>query len=121
MIVFTTQTLALSMRGNQIENVIMSSPVWELGHITPVQVKKSLFGSQSYYIEITPSVRGTKQTIYISDERKAKKVHQTLLEAKQKYRAGYDSSDNCHYRIADVPQVLESYTVTFSLTFLLST
>ena len=105
MIVFTTHALALGMRGNIIERVIFSCPIWEMGHITEVQTKRSLFGNPSYFIEITPNTRGNKQQIYVGQEGAARKLHRMLIEAKKKYMAGFDENGHSLYRIADVPQV----------------
>ena len=104
MVVFTTFTLTLGMKGNIIERVIFSCPIWEMGHITEVQTKTSLFGNKSYYIEISPN-RGPRQQIYVPNEAKARKLQRTLIEAKKKYTAGFDQSGICHYKISDVPQV----------------
>ena len=106
MIVFTTHALTLHMRGNIIERVIFSCPIWEMGHITEVQTKQSLFGNRSYFIEVTPNTRGNKQQIYVGQESAARKLQKMLIEAFKKYTAGFDENGHSLYRIADVPQVL---------------
>ena len=106
MIVFTTFTLTLGMKGDIIERVIFSSPIWEMGHITEVKTKTSLFGNKSYYIEISPN-RGQRQQLFVPTEARARKLHQTLVEANKKYTAGFDQNGICLYKISDVPQVSE--------------